>query len=214
MYNSWTCADNLAIMPGQGRPTWAGVTGNKSRRGAYLAGVRMSHRRDVSKTEMEMKYATSRSIRAAALVLTVLAAGACSDDPIGPREATDVEFDAALGVDLDAMERLPTGTYIQILQEGEGLNNVNGDVTVSYTLWLSGGTQVDQSNSFSFELDAGEVIDGFNDGVKGMRINETRLIVIPSAEGYGPAVRTGIPAHSVLVFRVVLLDATSNEGPS
>lgn len=161
-----------------------------------------------------MKYATSRLIRAAALVLTTVAVGACSDDPVGPREATDVEFDASLGVDLSSMERLPTGTYIKTLQEGEGLNVVNGDVTIAYTLWLWDGTQVDQSSSFTFALDGGTVIEGFNEGVKGMRLNETRLIVIPSAQGYGPATRPGIPAHSVLVFRVELKAATASEGPS
>ena len=164
--------------------------------------------------DLEMKYTASRWTRAAALVLTAAVFGACSDDPIGPREATDVEFDAALGVDLDLMERLPTGTYILTLQDGEGLNVVSRHVTVSYTLWLSSGTQVDQSSSFTFELDEGEVIDGFNDGVKGMQLNETRLIVIPSAEGYGGTARTGIPAHSVLVFRVQLIAAESLEGPS
>ncbi len=161
-----------------------------------------------------MKYATPRWIRAAALVLTAVVVGACSDDPIGPREATDVEFAASLGVDLSLMERLPTGTYIRTLQEGTGLNVVNRGVTVAYTLWLWEGTQVEQAASFSFELDEGEVIDGFNDGVKGMKLNETRLIVIPSAEGYGPAVQSGIPAHSVLVFRVQLIAAAALEGPS
>lgn len=159
---------------------------------------------------MMQNRSATRTILAALAVFTL---GACGDDPIGPRSAEDVEFDPALGVVLDDMTRLPSGVYIQTLQEGDGRVAVGGDVEVAYTLWLWTGDQVDQGASFTFELDSGQVIAGFNEGVKGMVVGETRLIVVPSDQGYGAVERQGIPAHSVLVFRVELLSLPGLDGP-
>ncbi len=145
----------------------------------------------------------------AALIALLLVVGltACDDDIAGPRLPGDVTFDASLGVDLAAMTELPSGIYIQTLTPGEGVPVVTGDhVYVDYVLWLPNGTQIDAGSNVDFTLDPGNVIDGFRVGVEGMTVGETRLIVVPSALGYGAAGRTGIPPHSVLVFRVTLND--------
>ena len=150
--------------------------------------------------------------RFAALALVAATVSACGDDPIGPRTATDVTFDPSLGVDLAAMTEIDNGVYIQTLQEGDGLTIFDGSVTVDYTLWLWNGDQVDAGTGFTFELDADQVIAGFNAGVKGMKVAETRLIVIPSEQGYGNQDRDRIPANSVLVFRVTLTAAEQGAG--
>ncbi len=144
--------------------------------------------------------------RTAVPLLALVVLAACGDDPIGPRTAEDVTFDASLGVNLAAMTELPTGVYIQTLQEGEGVSITTGSVTLDYTLWVSDGTQVEQG-TFTFVLGAGQAIAGFNDGVSGMKVGETRLIVIPSEQGYGARDQPRIPPHSVLVFRATLTSA-------
>jgi FlaG/FlaF family flagellin (archaellin) len=61
---------------------------------------------------------------------------------------------------------------------------------------------------FTFTLGAHQVIPGFDEGTNGMRVGETRIIVIPPAEGYGNTAQQTIPAHSTLIF-VVTLEAIS-----
>lgn len=146
-----------------------------------------------------------RALRSFALLAVVVLAAACDDDVTGPRLPTDVTFDPSLNVNLAAMTEVFDGLYIQTLTAGEGGAVETGDrVVVDYTLWLPDGTVVDSRDDASFTLGVGDVIDGFRLGMEGMGIGETRLIVIPSALGYGAAGNQGIPPHSVLVFRVTL----------
>ena len=59
---------------------------------------------------------------------------------------------------------------------------------------------------FQFKLGAGTVIAGFDLGLVGMRVGGTRVLIIPSAMGYGAAGVAGlIPPNSGLVFSVELL---------
>lgn len=160
---------------------------------------------------MAMRSALSRaaSWRALRLVASLMLVGvvsvACDDDVTGPQTPEDVSFDPSLGVNLDAMTRLPSGVYIQTLTPGEGVEVQDGDVAnLDYVLWLSSGAAIDGGQGIEFTIASGSVIDGFRLGVIGMRPGETRLIVIPSALGYGSSGVPGIPPNSVLVFRVTL----------
>lgn len=89
-------------------------------------------------------------------------------------------------------------------------------VTVHYTGWLYDasapnfrGTQFDTSIGkapFSFKLGAGQVIQGWDLGVAGMKVGGARTLIIPSSMAYGSAgVRGAIPANAALVFNVELL---------
>ena len=66
----------------------------------------------------------------------------------------------------------------------------NGNtVTVHYTGTLNDGTEFDSSRErepFSFQVGAGQVIPGFNEGVIGMSTVDTKNITILSDEAYGP----------------------------
>lgn len=86
-------------------------------------------------------------------------------------------------------------------------------VSVHYTGWtLQDAKQFDSSVSrkqpFDFDLGAGQVIQGWDQGVEGMCKGEIRILTIPSDLGYGSQGAGGvIPPHATLVFEVELLNA-------
>jgi peptidylprolyl isomerase len=101
---------------------------------------------------------------------------------------------------------------IEILTPGTGAEAVAGkNVTVHYVGTLTTGSKFDSSRDrgqgFTFRLGAGQVIQGWDQGVAGMKIGEVRRLTIPPELGYGargfPPV---IPANSPLVFEVELLN--------
>jgi FKBP-type peptidyl-prolyl cis-trans isomerase FkpA len=91
-------------------------------------------------------------------------------------------------------------------------------VRVHYTGWLYDqaaadhrGKKFDSSKDsgppFDFRLGAGEVIQGWDDGVAGMRVGGKRVLTIPPALGYGAGGASGlIPPNATLIFEVELLD--------
>lgn len=87
-------------------------------------------------------------------------------------------------------------------------------VTVHYTGWLfqdgQQGSKFDSSKDrrdpFVFSLGAGMVIRGWDEGVVGMRVGGTRVLIIPAALGYGARGAGGvIPPNATLKFEVELL---------
>jgi hypothetical protein len=81
---------------------------------------------------------------------------------------------------------------------------------VLYTGYLARNGQVFDASMnhgggpFSFTAGAGQVVPGFDAGVAGMHVGETRVILIPPAEGYGSAANGPIPPNSTLVFLITL----------
>ena len=109
-----------------------------------------------------------------------------------------------------------TGLQYEDITVGEGEEAKAGDhVTVHYTGWLqnddgSAGKKFDSSKDrndpFQFPLGAGRVIQGWDQGVAGMKIGGKRTLVIPSALGYGARGAGGvIPPNATLIFEVELL---------
>ena len=87
-------------------------------------------------------------------------------------------------------------------------------VTVHYTGWLyndgAKGAKFDSSKDrndpFQFGLGQGMVIRGWDEGVQGMKIGGTRVLVIPPQLGYGARGAGGvIPPNATLMFEVELL---------
>ena len=99
---------------------------------------------------------------------------------------------------------------IEDLVTGKGPEAVRGkSVQVHYTGWLLDGSKFDSSvggEPFSFRLGAGEVIEGWDLGVAGMKVGGKRKLTLPPDLGYGargaPPV---IPPNATLVFEVELL---------
>ena len=84
-------------------------------------------------------------------------------------------------------------------------------VSVHYTGWLTNGTKFDSSKDhgqpFTFQLGAGNVIQGWDQGVAGMKVGGQRKLTIPPDLGYGASGAGGglIPPNATLVFEVELL---------
>jgi len=86
----------------------------------------------------------------------------------------------------------------------------DGDqLTMHYRGTLEDGTQFDASydrnQPFSFQLGAGRVIKGWDEGLKDMCVGEARKLIIPYDKAYGERGMGPIPARSTLIFETELL---------
>ena len=94
---------------------------------------------------------------------------------------------------------------------GEGAEAVSGrGVSVHYTGTLTDGSTFDSSldrgRPFDFTLGAGMVIEGWDEGVRGMKVGGKRRLTIPPEKAYGErGFGTVIPPGSTLVFEIELL---------
>ncbi len=93
----------------------------------------------------------------------------------------------------------------EVLKEGTGVAAVaNKTVTVDYKGMFLDGKIFDQG-TFPFTLGIGQVVQGFDKGVLGMKVGETRKIYIPSDMGYGArGAGAAIPPNTDLIFEVTL----------
>jgi len=100
---------------------------------------------------------------------------------------------------------------------GTGKEAVAGmTAVVNYTGWLylptapqQHGAQFDTSvgrGPFNFQLGAGQVIQGWDEGVQGMKVGGKRTLIVPASMGYGAGGAGPIPPDANLIFDVELLD--------
>jgi FKBP-type peptidyl-prolyl cis-trans isomerase FkpA len=132
-----------------------------------------------------------------ALAASVLTVGGCAESPTAPSNfAPFSQTDVVVGTGGDAVN-------LKLLN-------------VHYTGWYYSeqatdhkGVQFETSTTgepFTFLLGAGEVIEGWDRGVLGMRVGGTRRLIIPPSLAYG-RVRSGkIPPNATLVFEIQLLE--------
>lgn len=97
------------------------------------------------------------------------------------------------------------------IKKGDGKTAKEGDtVSVNYVgkNW-SNNEEFDTSwgkQEFEFELGAGGVIAGWDEGVVGMKEGGRRLLLIPPDLGYGAQGSGSIPANETLIFVVDLVE--------
>jgi FKBP-type peptidyl-prolyl cis-trans isomerase FkpA len=103
-----------------------------------------------------------------------------------------------------------TASGLQIIDTivGTGAAAKSGDtITAQYTGYLEDGTIFDgpalHGGPSQFSLSG--VIQGWTDGVPGMKVGGTRRLVIPPALAYGAAGRSGIPPNATLTFDIELV---------
>ncbi|MCX6703469.1 MAG: FKBP-type peptidyl-prolyl cis-trans isomerase [Candidatus Zambryskibacteria bacterium] len=105
-------------------------------------------------------------------------------------------------------------TIPQIISEdkeiGTGAEALPGrQVTVNYTGTFTNGKLFDTSvgkQPFTFLLGAGQVIQGWDKGVVGMKVGGKRMLTIPQEYAYGANDYGPIPGGSTLIFEIELLN--------
>jgi FKBP-type peptidyl-prolyl cis-trans isomerase FkpA len=132
-----------------------------------------------------------------ALILCTTGA-ACSKAPTAATQVANVPFAQA---------------DLKIGSGDEANSGVN--VTVNYTGWIYDTGKVDHKGlqfdtsigtvPLTFNLGAGEVITGFDQGVQGMRVGGLRQMVIPPGLAYGTSRSGRIPPYATLIFEVELV---------
>jgi len=107
----------------------------------------------------------------------------------------------------------PTELEVTDLVEGEGPEAESGDVVsveyvgVSYSSGEEFDASWDRGEPFAFQLGAGQVIPGWDEGVAGMRVGGRRQLVIPPDQAYGSAgAPPAIGPDETLVFVVDLVE--------
>ena len=144
---------------------------------------------------------------AATLALLALAGSARAQDP---KAAAPADNQAATAAE-EKIVTTASGLKYEDLKVGEGAAAKSGDrVEVHYTGWLENGTKfdssVDRGRPFGFPVGAGRVIQGWDQGVAGMKVGGKRKLIIPPALGYGERGAGGvIPPNATLIFEVELL---------
>lgn len=130
------------------------------------------------------------------LILLVVAVAGCSNTPVSPSSAPFSQTD---------------------LRVGSGTAAVTGSaVTVQYTGWFYDGSKADKrgvqfdtstgQSALTFTLGAGQVVQGWEQGLVGMSVGGLRRLVIPPSLAYGSSRYATIPPNTTLVFDIELLD--------
>lgn len=143
---------------------------------------------------------------AATLLLSVLFFTACSsndpfDDQPMPREVAEEDYTVT-----------ESGLKYFDFDQGTGDEAVPGDsVLVLYNGWLTNGVLFDSSlftgRAFPVILGRNSVIEGWEEGLLGMRENGTRQLVIPPDLAYGDQGSGSIiPPGATLIFEVAIVE--------
>jgi peptidylprolyl isomerase len=139
-------------------------------------------------------------------LFTMAVSGSSSD------ASSEIAQAASLGGEITAPKERVTASGLRItdLEEGTGAEAVAGQtVSVNYRGSLTNGKEFDSSygrGPFSFRLGGGQVIQGWDEGVAGMKVGGKRRLVIPPELGYGARGAGGvIPPDATLLFDVELL---------
>ena len=135
-------------------------------------------------------------VRRAALGAILAAAAGCNLEPTSPNNSPFTQTDLRLGTGADAT----AGKVISVHYTGWFFNESQTD---------DKGAQFDSSvgqTPFQFTLGAGQVIDGWDQGLVGMRVGGLRRLVIPPSLAYGPSRFGPIPPNATLLFEIELLE--------
>jgi peptidylprolyl isomerase len=108
----------------------------------------------------------------------------------------------------------PKKLEIEELEEGSGAEAKAGDevtvqyVGVNYKTGKEFDASWDRGEPFTFQLGAGMVIPGWDQGVEGMKVGGRRELIIPPELAYGPeGSPPAIGPNETLIFVIDLLEA-------
>jgi FKBP-type peptidyl-prolyl cis-trans isomerase FkpA len=142
---------------------------------------------------MKLKSPLAAALLAASLALSLTACGGGGDSGSSVVVANPAAF-------------TKTDTVV-----GTGADAVTGKtVTVTYTGWLYSATAADhkgtqfETGNYTFTIGTKQVIDGFDQGVLGMKVGGKRTVLVPSSMAYGSSGFNAIPPNAGLVFDLTL----------
>jgi hypothetical protein len=129
---------------------------------------------------------------------------------VGQEGSTDAERTEAYLVAADEQGNF-NRMVIDNVKHGTGDEVKEGDVVaVHYIGTLQGGQEFDNSHKrgqpFEFMVGAGQVIEGWDKGLVGMKVGGQRVLVIPPDMAYGERAIGPIPANATLVFAIELVE--------
>lgn len=143
-----------------------------------------------------------------ALVLAAaLVTGACMDNSPFIPKIENTNFDPSLEVDLAASVRTESGLYYRdvIIGGGEEIPDTGYvRATTRFELYLRNGELLSEGNLPPFTVGAMAVIDGYDEGVRGMRVGGKRQLIIPPHLGYGSEGFGPVPKNAILIYLVDL----------
>jgi peptidylprolyl isomerase len=190
-----------------------------------------AERAAAARAQRRRRLVTAAVVAAAVFAVLVLLAGGGDDDgdddPVaagdtaaqpqqqeqeGEEEGADVDLSDKPAVEVPEGEP-PGELVVEDVEEGDGEVAEAGDtvevhyVGVSYSTGEEFDASWDRGDTFPFELGAGQVIPGWDQGVEGMRVGGQRRLVIPPELAYGEEGRPpAIAPNETLVFVVDLVD--------
>ena len=108
------------------------------------------------------------------------------------------------------VQTLPSGLSYIVTRRGEGRQPHPGEkVIVHYTGVMTNGVKFDSSldrgQPFVFELGAGRVIKGWDEGIGKLKVGDQATLIIPPELAYGEKGRGPIPPNATLVFVIELV---------
>ena len=137
---------------------------------------------------------------------------AVSDQTVAQKQSAKTESAQTEATNNNSNDKKTMGLEIKTTQEGTGDRVVkSGDtIAVHYTGKLTDGTKfdssVDRGTPFEFKIGQGMVIQGWEQGLLGMKVGEKRTLTIPSELGYGSrGAGAVIPPNATLIFDVELI---------
>jgi len=133
----------------------------------------------------------------------------------GDRDIPNIPANSTLFFEVEVLT-IPA-VEINDAKVGDGAEALEGDnVKVHYTGWLyeagaKSGEPFDSSHKrnepFGFQIGAGMVISGWDQGVAGMKVGGHRTLIIPPELGYGArGAGASIPPNATLIFDVELVE--------
>ena len=144
--------------------------------------------------------------------------------PASPTPGAD-DFNAGAGL---RVVTYPDGLkYIDLVAGTGDIVKVGDNITVQYTGWLSpSGKVFDTSRqpnrgAFTLQIGRGQVIEGWDEGIPGMKVGGKRKLIIPGSLAYKAKGQTDpqtgaviIPPNATLVFTVEVLSTAPGPSPS
>ena len=101
------------------------------------------------------------------------------------------------------VEDIEVGIGVAVVEAGD-------DIVIHYRGTLTDGTQFDssydRSEPFQTQIGVGQVIQGWDEGVLGMKPGGKRKLTIPPNMAYGEQGAGAIPPNSTLIFEVELIE--------